>query len=184
MENLQENLKKRIHEILSEKNKIIRKTFRVNLADLQDDPESVVIDIYQYLKAHQDKIEDFWIEHYVDPESFTPVLEVKILPVEDIRKHMLNSFWESLSSVNLQVVGLKLSMEDTVNTILSQEVGMEIKKSLLRVFKETITALVNLDSDDFQFSIDQDHNGNTAVNMEVQGENMSIQSFLKTHLNK
>lgn len=184
MENLQEKLKERICEIASEKNKILRKTFKLNLADVQDDPESIVIDVYQYLKDHQDKIEDFWIEQYIDPETFAPVLEVKVLPVEDIRKHMINSFWEPLSNVNLGVVGLKLSMEDTVNTILSQEVDMEIKKSLLKIFKETITTLVNLDSDDFQFSVDQDQNGNSKVNMEVQGERMSIQKFLKTHLNK
>lgn len=52
----------------------LRKELRFNAEDLQDNPNMCMDEILQYLTDHADKIEDYWIENYVNEDTFKPTL--------------------------------------------------------------------------------------------------------------
>ena len=69
----------------------INKFFAFSLQDLHDDPEGCLEAIELYLEKHGDKIEDFSFESWIDEETFTPVLMMKMIPVAEIAQHLFPS---------------------------------------------------------------------------------------------
>lgn len=76
---------------LQTKQPTINKFFVFTLEDLEQDSEGCLDVIESYLERHKDKIEDFFFESWMDEETFTPVLMLKMVPVPEIACHLFSS---------------------------------------------------------------------------------------------
>ena len=95
-------IKEKLHTLTEDKNKTIRKVFKLSVEEMQDNPRKVYTLIRNYIKQYEDKIEDFWFDSYIEEETFAPILVLHVLPIESIRNHLTNNHW--LNVVNLNVI--------------------------------------------------------------------------------
>jgi hypothetical protein len=79
---MKETLLKKIEEMV-ERGIEIRKELSFNLEDLQDNPNICIAEVLEYLTEHADKIEDYWLEHYVKEENFKPTLVLHMKLTEE-----------------------------------------------------------------------------------------------------
>jgi glycine cleavage system regulatory protein len=63
------------------------KIFTFSIEDFQDKNDRLM-EIADYLKLHEGKIEDFSIHTWVDSETFKPVLMIQVIPNEEYRQHI------------------------------------------------------------------------------------------------
>jgi hypothetical protein len=69
----------------------INKFFTFSLEELHDNPEKCLTEIEHYLEKHGDKIDDFTFESWIDEDTFKPILMMKMIPVEELAKHLFPS---------------------------------------------------------------------------------------------
>lgn len=96
------------------KERKIKKIFKFNSIDLKDKPQSCFSEILDYLTKNKDKIKDFDLEYWIDPDDFSNVICLNILPSDEIsnnfsplypifgitsREAILNSIRESIQNI-------------------------------------------------------------------------------------
>jgi prolyl 4-hydroxylase len=151
-----EKVKAKLYELSknSEK-KILTKFFEFSLEKMQDEPISVFDEIYSYLQSYEDKIEDFSLESYIHPETFKVILMVKILPIEEIRKHLLMSHWEKISNLNLEAMQISLEIDKITNEQLKREDSPLIRRELSKIIEKVLSSKKKKEIKVFDISIEE-----------------------------
>ncbi len=80
----------KLEELLN-KPATLNKFFVFTLEDLNHDPEGCIEVIEDYLEQHQDKIDDIEFDTWIDEETFSPVVMMRMIPNEELSKHLFNS---------------------------------------------------------------------------------------------
>jgi len=78
-------------ESLLNKPATINKFFVFTLEDLKHDPEGCIEVIEDYLEQHKDKIEDIEFDTWIDEETFSPVVMMRMIPNKELAKYLYNS---------------------------------------------------------------------------------------------
>lgn len=138
-----EKVKAKLSELSknSEK-KILTKFFEFSLEKMQDEPMQVFNELFSYLKSYEEKIEDFSLESYIHPETFKVILMVKVLPVEEIRKHLLMGHWERISELNLKAMEISSEVEKITVEQLQREDSPEIRKELSKIVEKVLSSKI------------------------------------------
>jgi hypothetical protein len=61
------------------------------LEDLKHDPEGCIEVIEYYLEQHKDKIEDIEFDTWIDEETFSPVVMMRMIPNKELAKYLYSS---------------------------------------------------------------------------------------------
>jgi hypothetical protein len=78
-------------EALLNKPATINKFFVFTMEDLKHDPEGCVEVIEDYLEHHKDKIEDIEFDTWIDEETFSPVVMMRMIPNKELAKYLYSS---------------------------------------------------------------------------------------------
>jgi hypothetical protein len=144
-------IKEKLHALTEERNKTIRKVFEMSIEEIQDNPRKSYQTIKDYIKQHEDKIEDFWFDSYVDENTFTPMLVLHVLPIASIRDSLINNYWNNI--VNLNVI--PFVVEDKISEIFQQFIfefnDFSTRKHLSSMIEQLIKFYTNV-----EFFIDDD----------------------------
>jgi hypothetical protein len=144
-------IKEKLHVLTEERNKTIRKVFEMSIEEIQDNPRKSYQTIKDYIKQHEDKIEDFWFDSYVDENTFTPMLVLHVLPIASIRDSLINNYWNNI--VNLNVI--PFVVEDKISEIFQQFIfefnDFSTRKHLSSMIEQLIKFYTNV-----EFFIDDD----------------------------
>lgn len=84
---LRETLKEKIYN-LHLKEPTLRKFFRFSATELKDSPESCLEKIEQYLSQHQDKIESYSLDNWIDSETFGVVVMLEMTLTDPLSQHL------------------------------------------------------------------------------------------------
>lgn len=93
-------------EALLNKPATINKFFVFTIEDLKHDPEGCIEVIENYIEQHKDKIEDIDFDTWIDEETFSPVVMMRMIPNKELGKYLwisnvLNSLLPSSIEANL-----------------------------------------------------------------------------------
>lgn len=75
-------------ESLLNKPATINKFFVFTLEDLKHDSEGCIEVIEDYLEQHKDKIEDIEFDTWIDEETFSPVVMMRMIPNKELGKYL------------------------------------------------------------------------------------------------
>lgn len=170
---VEKELKSKLEFLLSEKNKTIRKTFKISLTDVQDNPRKVFEEIMEYINEHRDKIDDYEIESYID-DTFSPIIIVKMIPIQDIRKSLINSFWEKLVNVDVRPYIISKKIEEIFSSFefeFGSERTMRQLASLVETFLKSYTR------EDFSIQA-VNANGTVFLKINHMGRDKSVDEFI------
>lgn len=174
-ENLNQLIKQKLQTLVDDKEKTIRKVFNFSLEELQDNPRKTFTTIRSYLKEHEDRIEDFWFDSYVDENTFMPILVLHILPIESIRNHLINTHWKHIADLNI----IPYTIEDNVNKIFNSFTfefnDYTTRKQLSAMIEQLIKLYTTVD-----FKIEDRTEEDSAVNLSIASEygETSLNEFL------
>lgn len=175
-ENLNSLIKQKLQKLVDEKDKTIRKVFSFSLEELQDNPRKSFIAIKEYIKEHEDKIEDFWFDSYIDENTFMPMLVLHVLPVESIREHLINTHWSHIANLNV----IPYTIEDNVNKIFNSFLFEFNNQTTRKQLASMIEQLIKLYTDtEFRIEDRSDEDSNSVILTVVSeyGE-LSMNEFL------
>ena len=79
--------------------KTIIKTFRFTIENLQDNQNEALNEVLKYLEDNS-KILDYHLHQNIDENTFSPLLEMHIIPIESISVHLENFTWEDSFAMN------------------------------------------------------------------------------------
>jgi hypothetical protein len=138
-------IKEKLHVLTEDRNKTIRKVFEMSIEEIQDNPRKSYQIIKDYVKQHEDKIEDFWFDSYVDENTFTPMLVLHVLPIASIRENLINSYWNNI--VNLNVI--PFVVEDKISEIFQRFIfefnDFSTRKHLSSMIEQLIKFYTNVE---------------------------------------
>jgi hypothetical protein len=80
----------KLEELLN-KPTTINKFFVFTLEDLKHDPEGCIEVIEDYIEQHKDKIEDIEFDTWIDEETFSPVVMMRMIPNKELAKYLYSS---------------------------------------------------------------------------------------------
>jgi hypothetical protein len=180
MENISSTLLEKLKFLTTEDNKTIRKVFKISLTQVQDEPYLIFKEIRDYLKEHKDKIEDFRLESYVDTDNFSPVIVLHVIPVQEVRKHLVNSFWEKLAHLDIRPFLIGENVESIVqsfayefNTPVMREQLCSIIEQLIK--SHSLVSTFTIEDRTTDQNIDE---GNLNIGANYEGVFMSIEDFV------
>lgn len=78
-------------EVLLNKPTTINKFFVFSLDDLKHDPEGCIDVIVNYLTHHKNKIEDIEFDMWIDEETLSPVVMMRMIPNKELAKFLYSS---------------------------------------------------------------------------------------------
>jgi hypothetical protein len=81
---------KKLEELLN-KPATINKFFVFTLQDIHHDPEGCIEVIEDYIEQHKDKVDDIEFDTWIDEETFSPVVMMRMIPNKELSEHLFNS---------------------------------------------------------------------------------------------
>ena len=125
----------------------LRKVFFFTIEKLQDDPQECFRQIEEYLTKHEDKIEDFYFENYIDEATFAPILVVHVIPKPEWSHGEPNSVWENLLPDDLKdkMTLLKNDIMEILSSYKFEINDKETREHIVGVLENMISKKHNLD---------------------------------------
>jgi hypothetical protein len=173
--NFSKLIKSKLQFLLGEENKTIRKVFVFSVEKIQDDPISVFSEIFDYVELHSDKIEDFHFESYIDENTFAPTLVMHIVPVEEIRKGMINSFWRSVTDLDIRPFTVSKQIEEVANQFIYEFNTPEIRNQMCSIIESLLKAHT---TEEFKVANSVDDSGNVYMLIDHENQLKSPKDFL------
>ena len=68
------------------------KKFTFTMEDINDNPESTINTIKEYLDSYKDQIRDFKIITSINENNFAPEIYVQVFYTEEVEKHFIDSY--------------------------------------------------------------------------------------------
>lgn len=158
----------------------LRKSFKFSMEKLQDEPKECLREVEQYLSQHSDKIEDYYLETYVDEETFAPVMVMHVIPNARWRSFMSrDGVWDYLLPETMRLADLESKVRKVMewyrfqpNTVATRKrIAADLEKVLNvnctnpRVVDITSTENVN--------------NGTSEFNVQEGDKEYSIEDYLR-----
>jgi hypothetical protein len=179
IENISKTLQEKLKFLTTEDNKTIRKVFKIPVAQVQDDPHQIFGEIRNYLREHRDKIEDFRLESYIDPESFSPVIVLHVVPIQEVRKHLINSFWQNLVHLDIRAFLIGENVESIVQSFSFEFNTPEMRAQLCSLIEQLLkshsSATFAIEDRTTEENTDQ---GILNIGATYEGEFMSIEDLV------
>jgi hypothetical protein len=173
--NFSKLIKSKLQFLLGEENKTIRKVFVFSVEKIQDDPISVFSEIHDYVELHSDKIEDFHFESYIDENTFAPTLVMHIVPIEEIRKGMINSFWKSVTDLDIRPFTVSKQIEEVANQFIYEFNTPDIRYQMCSIIESLLKAHT---TEEFKVTNSVDHSGNVFMMIDHENQLKSPKDFL------
>jgi hypothetical protein len=134
MEKTTENISDKIYTRLVEmqdRHIELRKVFKFTVEKLQDEPQSCLREIEEYLKEHDDKIEDYWFQSYIDENTFEPHMVMNVVPNSHWRSMMQkNTLFENMLPRHLRVGILEKRVRDIMESYLFEMNSKETRHKM------------------------------------------------------
>lgn len=153
----------------------INKFFIFNLEDLEDNPESCLNQIEEYLEKHKDKVKDIEFETWIDEETFCPVVMLKMFPVDSIGKYLFRA--NILNSLLPPETEARILREKVQNILLKYNWEFNDEETRKSMISDLCFAL-SIDKIVDRTTLENIDNGIINFFVEEAGEELTISQYL------